>query len=303
MRAAAATVAERMPAAAAVAADARAGWTDTLRQAGEAVAFGCGLELLSPMDVEVTSPTLQRERLSGCSGRPPSGGRPTRSAISPGPPSCSSSGPSWPRRSRRPRLARCFSNWPPPTAGPCSTRCSWPAAGPRRRRRCGPSPGRTWSGPTWPGPTWPSTPPTPELHELPTTVGPLRSVRCEDGRLLIGGRNRRPAGRPRPPPAAAEAYLAPGLSTDHGFTAATLAGGKHAPGRPPRRRRRHLGRRPSRRAEFDPDPRRPGRQPALPPSAGPTAPACSPSATGWSSSTRSATSRRSWPRRPRSSPC
>ena len=37
--------------------------TDALRSAADAVAFGCGIELLSPFQVEVQSPTYQRQRM------------------------------------------------------------------------------------------------------------------------------------------------------------------------------------------------------------------------------------------------
>ena len=43
--------------------EAKPQWIDMIRTAARELAFSCGLEVLAPFDVQVTSPTLQRDRL------------------------------------------------------------------------------------------------------------------------------------------------------------------------------------------------------------------------------------------------
>src|SRR5580692_5493204 len=43
--------------------DFRNRWIETLRSAGNTIAFACGVELLPPLTIELNSPTLKRQRL------------------------------------------------------------------------------------------------------------------------------------------------------------------------------------------------------------------------------------------------
>src|ERR1700722_10543796 len=63
LSAAAAELAGRQKVELALSEDFRSRWIEALRTAGNAIAFGCGVELLPPLSVEVSSPSLRRERL------------------------------------------------------------------------------------------------------------------------------------------------------------------------------------------------------------------------------------------------
>jgi hypothetical protein len=219
LRVAASAFADRTPAADAVGTAARAGWVDALRQAGDAAAFSCGLELLSPMDVEVTSPTLQRERLEQMQRTAAE----RRSADQVG---------------HFTRAAELLKQWtdlagsvPSITPGKVLQQLAPADRGAMLDTLMMASAGAAHPPALWAvaGPflvrvDTAADSPAPELIQLPTTAGPLRSVRCEDGRLLVGARSGVVVVDPARP-AGAEVYLVPGLETDHGFTAATLAGG------------------------------------------------------------------------------
>ena len=218
LRAAAATVAARRPTADALADGARAAWVDALKQAGDATAFSCGLELLAPLDVEVTSPTLQRERLEQMQRTAAE----RRSADQVG---------------HFARAAELLKQWdalaasaPSVTPGKVLQQLAPADRGAMLDTLMMASGGAAHPPALWAvaGPYLIRTDvsvdnPAPELIPLPTTAGPLRSVRCEDGRLLVGARNGLLLVDPARP-AAAEAYLYPALASEHGFTAATLAG-------------------------------------------------------------------------------
>ena len=220
VRAAATTTADRHATAADAVADAaRAGWADALKQAADAVAFSCGLEVMSPVEVEVTSPTLQRERLEQMQRTAAE----RRSADQVG---------------HFARAADLLKQWDELTR-------SVPSVTPGKvLQQLAPADRGAMldtlmmaSGGTTPAPNlWAvagaylvrtdlsADAPAPQLIELPATVGPLRSVRHEDGQLLIGGRTGVLVVDPARP-AAARAYLYPDLASDHGFTGATVAGG------------------------------------------------------------------------------
>jgi hypothetical protein len=218
LRAAATTVAGRQPAADALTDGARAGWVDALKQAGDATAFSCGLELLAPLDVEVTSPTLQRERLEQMQRTAAE----RRSADQVG---------------HFARAAELLKQWdalaasaPSVTPGKVLQQLAPGDRGAMLDTLMMASGGAAHPPALWAvaGPYLIRTDvsvdnPVPQLIPLPTTAGPLRSVRCEDGRLLVGARNGLLVVDPDRP-ADAQAYLHPALASEHGFTAATLAG-------------------------------------------------------------------------------
>jgi hypothetical protein len=220
LRSAAATVAGRSPAADAVADAGRAMWVDTLKQAGHATAFACGLELLAPLDVEVTSPTLQRERLEQMQRTAAE----RRSADQVG---------------HFARAAELLKQWdglaksvPSITPGKVLQQLSPGDRGAMLDTLMMASGGAADPPALWAvaGPYLVRTDvsvdnPTPELIPLPTTAGPLRSVRCEDGRLLVGARNGLLVVDPTRPDRV-QVYVYPALTSDHGFTAATLDGNR-----------------------------------------------------------------------------
>ncbi len=218
LRAAAVAVAGRSPAAAALADAARAAWVDALKQAATATAFSCGIELLSPLDVEVTSPTVQRERLEQMQRTAAE----RRSADQVG---------------HFARAAELLKQWeglaasvPSITPGKVLQQLAPGDRGAMLDTLMMASGGAAHAPTLWAvaGPYLVRTDvsvdaPAPELVTLPADAGPLRSVRCEDGRLLVGARggvltvDPKQTGR-------VLTYLYPGLASEHGFTAATLAG-------------------------------------------------------------------------------
>ncbi len=216
--AAATSVATRSPAVDALADAARPMWVDALKQAADATAFSCGLELLAPLDVAVTSPTLQRERLEQMQRTAAE----RRSADQVG---------------HFARAAELLTQWeglarsvPSITPGKVLQQLAPGDRGAMLDTLMMASGGAAHPPALWAvaGPYLVRADvsvdnPAPELTELPTAAGPLRSVRHEDGRLLVGARSGVLVVDPARP-AAAAAYLFPALSSDHGFTAATLAG-------------------------------------------------------------------------------
>ena len=219
LRAAAVAAASRQPAADALAEGARALWVDSLKQAADATAFACGIEVLSPAEVEVTSPSLQRERLEQMQRTAAE----RRSADQVG---------------HFARAAELLKQWdglarsvPSITPGKVLQQLAPGDRGAMLDTLMMASGGAAHPPSLWAvaGPYLVRTDvsvdnPAPQLIELPTRAGPLRSVRCEDGRLLIGAQRGVLSVDPAHPPSA-EAYLYPGLTSEHGFTAATLAGG------------------------------------------------------------------------------
>ena len=220
IRAAATAAAGRGPAADAVTDAARPAWVDALKQAADATAFSCGLEVMSPAEVEVTSPTLQRERLEQMQRTAAE----RRSADQVGHfaraadllkqwSALAASVPSITPGKVLQQLAPAdrgamLDTLMMASGGAAHPPCLWAVAGSYLVRV-----------------DVAADHPAPELVPLPTTVGPLRSVRCEDGKLLVGGRNGVLVVDPARP-SAAEAYVYRDLASDHGFTAATLAGNR-----------------------------------------------------------------------------
>ncbi len=218
LRAAATAAANRGPAADALSDAARPLWLDSLKQAADATAFSCGLEFLAPLNVEVTSPSLQRERLEQMQRTAAE----RRSADQVG---------------HFARAAELLKQWdglarsvPSITPGKVLQQLAPADRGAMLDTLMMASGGAAHPPSLWAvaGPYLVRTDlsvdnPTPQLIPLPTVAGPLRSVRCEDGRLLVGARNGVLLVDPDRP-AAAVAYLYPALASEHGFTAATLAG-------------------------------------------------------------------------------
>jgi hypothetical protein len=202
----------------ALAKDARELWIDAFRAAGNAVAFACGIELLSPFDVEVTSPSLQRQRLEEMqrtlSERQTAG-----------------------RVEHFHRAAELLKQWetlrasaPSITPGNLLEQLNSADRGAMLQTLLMASAGAGGQPDLWAvaGP-WlvridvKGDSPQSQLIELPTTAGPLRSVNVVDGQVLVGARSGMimvdPAKLNEP-----NVYLDPQLNSEHGFTRVTLVG-------------------------------------------------------------------------------
>ncbi len=191
-----------------------------LRKAGDEVAFDCGLEVIPPFDVEVTSPTLQQERIEQMQRTAAE----RRSAD---------------RVGHLARAADLLKQWeslktsvPSITPGKLIEQLNpadrgamldtllmatgaesvaampdlWAVAGPYLVRL-----------------DLKTDAPKPTLSPLPSTAGPLRSVRGIDGRILVGARSGILIVDGNDPDSA-EVYSHPGLISEHGFSSVITAG-------------------------------------------------------------------------------
>ena len=199
----------------------RSQWITALKSSANETAFSCGLEVLAPFEVEITSPTLQQERLEQMQRIATE----RRSAD---------------RVGHLARSAELLKHWE-------SLKASVPAITPGKLLgqvnpadrgmmldtllMAGAAEG---GGKTQPDLWAVSGPyllridaklesPQPKLIPLPSTVGPLRSVRSDDRLLLIGARSGVLIIDPYTPDAA-RVYRHPSLVSEHGFTSVTTAG-------------------------------------------------------------------------------
>jgi hypothetical protein len=197
---------------------ARARWATALKTAANETAFGCGIEVLAPFDVEVTSPTLQKERLEQMQRAAAE----RRSAD---------------RVEHFARAAELLKQWeslkasvPSITPGKLLEQVNpadrglmldtllmassssgssktdadlWAVSGSQLVRMDA----RTDS-------------PQTKVIELPTNAGPLRSIRPSNGKLLIGARNGVLSVEATKPDSG-QIYLHPALSSEYGFTSVT----------------------------------------------------------------------------------
>ena len=201
--------------------DARAGWTATLKTAANEVAFSCGLEVLAPFDTEVSSPTLQRERLE----RMQRIAAERRSAD---------------RVGHFARAAELLKHWE-------SLKSSVPSVTPGKLLEqvnpadrglmldtllmagAGNHTGRSmpdlWavSGQSLVRVDLKTESPQPQVIPLPAEPGPLRSITPAQGKLLIGARS----GVMMVDPSnlrVTTVYLQPTLTSEHGFTSVCAIG-------------------------------------------------------------------------------
>ena len=213
LRAAAAEVARGEQAETLLSPSTRPQWTAALRSAANEVGFSCGIEVLAPFDVELTSPTLQRERLEQMQRIAAE----RRSAD---------------RVGHLARAADLLKQWE-------SLKTTIPSITPGKLlEQINPADrglmldtllmaGATnqpdlWavSGPYLVRVDVKVDSPQPQLIPLPTMLGPLRSVRAANGKLYVGARSGGFVVDPTKPDAAT-VYRHPTLASEHGFTSVT----------------------------------------------------------------------------------
>ena len=222
LRAAAAAVAGSGKAEAVLGDEAKPRWVEAMRRTADEAAFAAGLEVLPPYDLDVTSPTLQRERLEQMQRTAAE----RRSAD---------------RVGHFARAAELVKQWdalkasvPSLTPGRVLEQINpadrgamletlLMASGESEQRRAGTPCLWAVAGPSLVRVDAGSTPPKVEVLDVPTAVGPLRSVSHDAGRVLVGARNGVLVVDPHRP-AEAEVYACPALVTEHGFTTPTLTG-------------------------------------------------------------------------------
>lgn len=202
-------------------APARSRWIQALRTAANETAFACGIEVLAPFEVEVTSPTLQKERLEQMQRLATE----RRSAD---------------RVEHLARAAELLRQWeslkadvPAITPGKLleqinpadrgqmlDTLLMASAGGPN-----GQSQTDLWavSGSSLVQIGCKQDFSKPQMFALSATIGPLRSIRGDNGRLQIGARGGIFIADPANP-AAATAYQHAKLTSEFGFTAVTAIG-------------------------------------------------------------------------------
>lgn len=202
---------------------ARARWVTTLRAAANETAFSCGIEVLAPFEVEVTSPTLQRERLEQMQRIAAE----RRSAD---------------RVGHLTRAAELLKQWeslkasvPSITPGKLleqvnpadrglmlDTLLMVSASGQAKN-----SQPDLWavSGSYLVRMDVKTDSPQPKLIALPTIVGPLRSIRATGEKLCIGARNGVFVADPTNPESAVP-FHHPALSSEFGFTCVTPIGNR-----------------------------------------------------------------------------
>jgi hypothetical protein len=198
---------------------ARSRWIDALKVAANETGFSCGIQVLPPFEVEVTSPTLQKERLEQMQRTADL----RRSAD---------------RAQQFSRAVELLRQWeslkadvPGITPGKLLEQISPADRGQMLDTLL--MAGANAQGEQKPAGLWGVSGSTliriedaakPQPIPVPLTLGPLRSVNAQDGKLLIGARNGvfqiDPAN-----PQKAVAYVHPGLTSDYGFTAVTQIDG------------------------------------------------------------------------------
>jgi hypothetical protein len=219
MKSTAEEIAGKQSAAAALSEEFRSNWTAALRKTADEIAFSCGLEILPPFEVEVTSPTLQQERIEQMQRTAAE----RRSAD---------------RVGHLARAADLLKQWealkasvPSITPGKLLEQLNpadrgamldtllmatgaegtsqlpdlWAVAGPYLVRV-----------------DLKAEIPQPKLIPMPSTAGPLRSVRMVDGKIVVGARGGVIVVDPADPEST-EVYLVPNLVSEHGFNSVTIA--------------------------------------------------------------------------------
>jgi hypothetical protein len=197
---------------------ARARWVTALRTAANETAFSCGIAVLAPFEVEVTSPTLQKERLEQMQRIAAE----RRSAD---------------RVEHFARAAELLKQWE-------SLKASVPSITPGKLlEQVNPADrglmldtllmagGSASNGKTHPD-LWAvsgsqlvrmdvcTESPQTRAFDLPASAGPLRSIRPADGKLLIGARNGVLIVNVTKPDSG-QIYLHPTLTSEYGFTSVT----------------------------------------------------------------------------------
>jgi hypothetical protein len=220
LKTSAGNIAGKQKAESALSEEARGMWTDDLRKVADEIAFSCGLEILPPFDIEVTSPTLQQERMEQMQRTAAE----RRSAD---------------RVGHLARAADLLKQWE-------SLKASVPSITPGKLlEQLNPAdrgamletllmatgvesnaaPPDLWAvaGPSLARIDLTGEPPVPKLLPMPATAGPLRSVRAVDGKILIGARGGVLV-VDRANPDSAEVYLHPNLISEHGFSSVIMTG-------------------------------------------------------------------------------
>jgi hypothetical protein len=210
LTAAAAELAGRQAVEAALSEDFRGRWIETLRATGNAIAFGCGVELLPPLTIEVGSPTLRRERLEQMQRT--ASQRQTADRVETFQRTAELLKQWESLRSSSPTITpgKMLENLNPADRGGMLEMLLMASAGEK-------GPGKVWAvagaellGIDIATQQTRSTP-------LPVTAGPLRSVQVQDGKVLVGARNGvlivDSANADR-----LEVYLDPDLVSEYGFS-------------------------------------------------------------------------------------
>jgi hypothetical protein len=203
--------------------DAKPRWAETLRKAANEVGFNCGLEVLAPFETEITSPTLQRERLEQMQRTAAE----RRSAD---------------RAGHFAKAAELLRQWeqlkseiPSVTPGKLLEQIN-PADRGLMLDTLLMAGGGNPPGQAMPGLWAVSGPylvrvdvkiesPQPRLITLASNAGPLRSVVPSDGKLLVGAQSGVMIVDPRKADVS-QLYLHPTLASEHGFTSATQIGNR-----------------------------------------------------------------------------
>jgi len=219
LRSAALEMAADDPAEVLLGAPARSKWTKALQSAANEVGFMCGLAVLAPFEVEVTSPTVQRERLEQMQRIAAE----RRSAD---------------RVGHFARAAELLKQWealkadvPSITPGKLLEQVNPADRGMMLDTLLMAGAGTMASQPDLWAVSGPylvridvkGESPQSKLIALPATAGPLRSVRAQNGKLLIGARSGVLIVDPANPDGAQD-YHHPALVSEHGFTSVTTIG-------------------------------------------------------------------------------
>ena len=220
LKSTAGNIAASQKADAALSETARPEWTTALRKTADEIAFSCGLEILPPFDVEVTSPTLQQERMEQMQRT--AAERRTADRVG-----------------HLARAAELLKQWE-------SLKASVPSITPGKLLEqlnpadrgamldtllmaTGAESNATlpdlWAvaGPYLVRVDLKAEPPLPKLIPMPPTAGPLRSVQMVDGKILVGARSGVLVVDPANPDAA-EVYHYPNLISEHGFSSLIITG-------------------------------------------------------------------------------
>jgi len=216
LAAAATELAARQNVESALSEDFRGRWIDALRTAANAIAFGCGVEVLPPLSVEVSSPSLRRERLEQMQRT--AARRQTADRVENFQRTADLLKQWESLRSSSPSITpgKMLEQLNPADRGSMLEMLLMASAGEGTQRNL-------WAvaGPHLVQIDFKKDAPQPRLIDLPTTAGPLRSVQVIDERVLVGARNGvlivDPANSDRP-----EVYLDPDLVSEHGFSDAVF---------------------------------------------------------------------------------
>jgi hypothetical protein len=194
--------------------DFRNRWIETLRSAGNAIAFACGVELLPPLTIELSSPTLKRQRLEQMQRAVSQ--RQTADRVEDFQRTTELLKQWDALRSTSPSIkpGQLLQQLNPANRGSMLEMLLMTSAGQRSQ---------LWSvaGPNLAQIDFKNEAGQPKLIELPTTAGPLRSVQVINDKVLVGARNGvfivDPANSNQ-----TELYLDPELISDYGFSDVTF---------------------------------------------------------------------------------